>query len=48
MLRVAQQAALLSIARMASFGLMIISPLVLVRFLTVTDFGRYREFLLYI
>jgi O-antigen/teichoic acid export membrane protein len=48
MLRVAQQAALLSIARMASFGLMLISPLVLVRFLTVTDFGRYREFLLYI
>jgi O-antigen/teichoic acid export membrane protein len=33
---------------MASFGLMIISPLVLVRFLTVLEFGRYREFLLYI
>ncbi len=48
MRRFAHQAALLSIARMANFGLMIISPLVLVRFLTVTDFGRYREFLLYV
>lgn len=45
---IAHQAALLSIARMANLGLMIISPLVLVRFLTVTDFGRYREFLLYV
>jgi O-antigen/teichoic acid export membrane protein len=26
---------------------MIISPVILVRFLTVGDFGRYREFLLY-
>ena len=48
MRRLSHQAALLSIARMANLGLMIISPLVLVRFLTVTDFGRYREFLLYV
>ena len=48
MRKMVHQAALLSIARMANFGLTIISPLVLVRFLTVTDFGRYREFLLYI
>ena len=43
----AHQAAILSVSRIANFGLMIISPLVLVRFLTVDDFGRYREFLLY-
>jgi O-antigen/teichoic acid export membrane protein len=47
MQRIAHQAALLSISRIANFGLMIISPVVLVRFLTVSDFGRYREFLLY-
>jgi O-antigen/teichoic acid export membrane protein len=44
---IATQAAVLTVSRLASYGLMIISPIVLVRFLTVTDFGRYREFLLY-
>ena len=44
---IANQAAVLTISRLANYGLMIISPIVLVRFLTVTDFGRYREFLLY-
>jgi len=48
MRKIAHQAAVLSIARMANFGLMVISPLVLVRFLTVPEFGQYREFLLYI
>jgi O-antigen/teichoic acid export membrane protein len=43
----AHQAAVLSVSRIANYGLMIISPVILVRFLTVTDFGRYREFLLY-
>jgi O-antigen/teichoic acid export membrane protein len=43
----AHQAAVLAVSRIANYGLMIISPLILVRFLTVTDFGRYREFLLY-
>ncbi|MGB6603823.1 MAG: oligosaccharide flippase family protein [Steroidobacteraceae bacterium] len=43
----AHQAAVLAMSRIANYGLMIISPLVLVRFLTVTDFGRYREFLLF-
>ncbi len=43
----AHQAAVLSAARIANYGLMIISPVVLVRLLTVTEFGRYREFLLY-
>jgi O-antigen/teichoic acid export membrane protein len=43
----AHQAAVLAVSRIANYGLMLISPLVLVRFLTVDDFGRYREFLLY-
>jgi O-antigen/teichoic acid export membrane protein len=43
----AHQAAILSVSRIANYGLMIISPIILVRFLTVSDFGRYREFLLY-
>lgn len=43
----AHQAAVLTISRIANYGLMIISPIILVRYLTVTDFGRYREFLLY-
>jgi O-antigen/teichoic acid export membrane protein len=39
--------AILTLSRLASFGLMLISPIFLVRLLTVVDFGRYREFLLY-
>ncbi len=42
-----RQALLLSMARLSNYGLMIISPIILVRFLTVEDFGRYREFLMY-
>ena len=41
------RAAALTLARFASYGLMIIGPIVVVRLLTVHDFGRYREFLLY-
>ena len=44
---IAQQVAVLSLSRIANYGLMIISPVILVRILTVDDFGRYREFLLY-
>jgi O-antigen/teichoic acid export membrane protein len=44
---IARLAVILSISRIANYGLMIISPVILVRFLTVGDFGRYREFLLY-
>jgi O-antigen/teichoic acid export membrane protein len=44
---IARLAAILSISRIANYGLMIISPVILVRILTVGDFGRYREFLLY-
>jgi O-antigen/teichoic acid export membrane protein len=43
----ARQAVILSLSRIANYGLMIISPVILVRVLTVGDFGRYREFLLY-
>jgi O-antigen/teichoic acid export membrane protein len=43
----ARQAVILSLSRIANYGLMIVSPIVLVRVLTVGDFGRYREFLLY-
>jgi O-antigen/teichoic acid export membrane protein len=39
--------AILALSRLASYGLMLISPIFLVRLLTVVDFGRYREFLLY-
>jgi O-antigen/teichoic acid export membrane protein len=44
---IARVAAILSISRIANYGLMIVSPVILVRFLTVGDFGRYREFVLY-
>lgn len=43
----ARQAVVLSLARAANFGLMLVSPIILVRILSVDDFGRYREFLLY-
>jgi O-antigen/teichoic acid export membrane protein len=42
------RAVILTLARLANYGLMIISPIILVRLLTVAQFGRYREFLLYV
>jgi O-antigen/teichoic acid export membrane protein len=39
--------AILTLSRIANYGLMLISPVFLVRLLSVADFGRYREFLLY-
>jgi len=47
MSRLGNQAAVLSIARLANYGLMLVSPMILVRILSVTDFGHYREFLVY-
>jgi len=44
---IGNRAAILTLARLANYGLTIISPIVLVRLLTVAQFGRYREFLLY-
>jgi O-antigen/teichoic acid export membrane protein len=48
MARLAKQAILISLSRIANQALMIISPVVLVRLMSVEDFGRYREFLLYV
>jgi O-antigen/teichoic acid export membrane protein len=42
-----RQALVVSAARLLNQGLMVISPLILVRLLAVDDFGLYREFLLY-
>ncbi len=44
---VGNRAAILTLARLANYGLMLISPVILVRLLTIGQFGRYREFLLY-
>jgi O-antigen/teichoic acid export membrane protein len=44
---VGNRAAILTLARLANYGLMLISPVILVRLLTVEQFGYYREFLLY-
>ncbi|MFL6548528.1 MAG: oligosaccharide flippase family protein [Povalibacter sp.] len=43
----ARRSALISVTRLLNQGLMLLSPVVLVRLLTVEEFGRYREFLLY-
>lgn len=44
---IGNRAAILTLSRLASYGLMLVSPIVLVRLLSVEEFGRYREFLLY-
>lgn len=44
---VGNRAAILTLSRIANYGLAIISPIILVRLLSVEQFGRYREFLLY-
>ena len=44
---VGNRTAILTLSRFANYGLMLISPLVLVRLLSVQQFGQYREFLLY-
>ena len=44
---VGNRAAILTLSRLANYGLVLISPLILVHVLTVEQFGRYREFLLY-
>ncbi len=43
----ARRAFIVTASRLINQGLMVISPVVLVRLLSVEDFGRYREFLLY-
>jgi O-antigen/teichoic acid export membrane protein len=44
---VARRAALLSLTRILNQALMLLSPVILVRLLSVEDFGRYREFIVY-
>ena len=44
---VGNRVAILTLSRIANYGLMLISPVILVRLLSVEQFGRYREFLLY-
>jgi O-antigen/teichoic acid export membrane protein len=43
-----RQAGLIALARFANQALVILSPIILVRLLSVAEFGRYREFLLYV
>ncbi len=44
---IGNRTAILTLSRLANYGLMLISPILLVRLLDVEAFGRYREFLLY-
>jgi O-antigen/teichoic acid export membrane protein len=44
---IAKQAVVVSLSRFANYGLVLISPIILVRLLSVAEFGRYREFLVY-
>ena len=43
----AKQTVVLTAARFANYGLMLISPIILVRLLSVEQFGQYRQFILY-
>ena len=47
-INLANRTLIVSITRLLNRGLLLISPLILARLLTVADFGRYREFLLYV
>ena len=39
-----KQTAVLTAARLANYGLMLVSPIILVRILSVEQFGQYRQF----
>jgi O-antigen/teichoic acid export membrane protein len=42
-----KQTAVLTAARFANYGLVLISPIILVRILSVEQFGQYRQFVVY-
>jgi len=42
-----RQAVVLTAARLANYGLVFISPIILVRLLSVKQFGEYRQFIVY-
>ena len=44
----ARRAGIIAVTRLANQALILFSPLILVRLLSVAEFGRYREFLLYV
>jgi O-antigen/teichoic acid export membrane protein len=44
----ARRAGIIAVARFANQALLIVSPIILVRLLSVAEFGHYREFLLYV
>ncbi len=44
---IGNRTAILTLSRLANYGLLLISPIVTARLLSVEEFGRYREFLLY-
>jgi O-antigen/teichoic acid export membrane protein len=43
-----RRAGIIAMARFANQALVIVSPIILVRLLSVAEFGQYREFLLYV
>lgn len=47
MLALTGRAVIVSASRLANYGLLIVSPILLARLLSVEQFGRYREFLVY-
>jgi len=44
---IGKQAAVLTAARFANYGLVLIGPIILVRILSVEQFGQYRQFVVY-
>ena len=41
------RSAVLTVSRLSNFGIMVLTPLLLVRILAIEDYGRYQEFMVY-